>query len=102
MWHNYSQHIVIEMIELDLGFMIEQRVHGRVVNQLRSLVMTTKPSPIETYLTNIAAIHVKLALLQQLADDHFGHDPDAIKLEPPLSLKPRVRRWRCSGPMAVR
>lgn len=23
-------------------------------------------------------IHAKLARLQQLADDHFGHDPDAV------------------------
>ena len=40
--------------------------------------MTTKPTATDTYLARAAAIHIKLARLQQLADDHFGHDPDAI------------------------
>ena len=40
--------------------------------------MTTKPTATATYLTRAAAIHIKLARLQQLADDHFGHDPEAI------------------------
>ena len=40
--------------------------------------MNTKTTAIETYLARAAAIHIKLARLQQLADDHFGHDPDAI------------------------
>ena len=40
--------------------------------------MNTKPTAIDTYLARAAAIHIKLARLQQLADDHFGHDPDAI------------------------
>ena len=29
-------------------------------------------------LARAAAIYAKLARLQQLADEHFGHDPDAI------------------------
>ena len=40
--------------------------------------MNTKPTAIDAYLARGAAIHIKLARLQQLADDHFDHDPDAI------------------------
>jgi len=40
--------------------------------------MNTQPAALDAYLTRAAAIHIKLARLQQLADDHFGHDPDAI------------------------
>lgn len=40
--------------------------------------MNTKTTAIEAYLARAAAIRIKLARLQQLADDHFGHDPDAI------------------------
>ena len=40
--------------------------------------MNTKPTAIDAYLARAAAIHIKLARLQQLADDHFGHYPDAI------------------------
>lgn len=40
--------------------------------------MNTKPTAIDAYITRAAAIHLKLTRLQQLADDHFGHDPDAI------------------------
>ena len=40
--------------------------------------MNTKPTAIDAYLARAVAIHIKLARLQQLADDHFGHDPDAI------------------------
>ena len=40
--------------------------------------MNTKPTAIDAYLARAAAIHIKLTRLQQLADDHFGHDPDAI------------------------
>lgn len=40
--------------------------------------MNTKTTAIDTYLARTAAIRIKLARLQQLADDHFGHDPDAI------------------------
>jgi hypothetical protein len=40
--------------------------------------MNTETIAIDTYLARAAAIHVKLARLQQLADDHFGHDPHTI------------------------
>ena len=33
---------------------------------------------LDAYLARTAAIHAKLELLQQLADDHFGHDPEHI------------------------
>lgn len=34
--------------------------------------------PRTAYAAPTAQIHAKLARLQQLAEDHFGHDPDAI------------------------
>ena len=40
--------------------------------------MNTKTNAIDAYLARAAAINIKLARLQQLADDHFGHDPEAI------------------------
>lgn len=40
--------------------------------------MNTKPTALDAYLARAAAIHIKLDRLQQLADDHFGHSPDAI------------------------
>lgn len=40
--------------------------------------MNTPPNALNAYLARTTAIHIKLAQLQQLADDHFGHDPDAI------------------------
>lgn len=58
--------------------MIVERVNGGVIHQPRSPMMNTKPTAIDTYLARTAAIHIKLARLQQLADDHFGHNPDAI------------------------
>ena len=40
--------------------------------------MNTQQTALDAYLARTAAIHAKLAQLQQLADDHFSHDPDAI------------------------
>ena len=40
--------------------------------------MNTKLTALDAYLARSASIHAKLELLHQLADDHFGHDPDAI------------------------
>ena len=40
--------------------------------------MNTETIAIDTYLARAAAIHIKLARLQQLADDHFGYDPHTI------------------------
>lgn len=64
--------------QIPLGFLIEQRVHGFVINQITEHTMNTKPTALDAYLARTASIHAKLERLQQLADDHFGHDPDAI------------------------
>lgn len=40
--------------------------------------MNTQPTALDAYPARAAAIHIKLAQLQQLADDHFGHNPEAI------------------------
>ena len=40
--------------------------------------MNTKTTAIDTYLARTAAIHIKVARLRQLADNHFGHDTEAI------------------------
>lgn len=40
--------------------------------------MNTKQTAIDAYLARTAAIHSKLEELQALAEDHFGHNPDAI------------------------
>ena len=58
--------------------MIEQRVHGGVVNHTTEHTMNAKQTGLDAYLARTAAIHAKLERLQQRADDHVGHDPDAI------------------------
>ena len=40
--------------------------------------MTTQITALDDYFARAAAIHIKLTELQQLADDHFGHDLDDI------------------------
>jgi hypothetical protein len=40
--------------------------------------MNAKPTALDAYLARTAAIRAKLERLQQLVDDHFGYDPDAI------------------------
>lgn len=40
--------------------------------------MNIQPTALDAYLARAAAIHIKLAQLQQLADNHFGHAPEAI------------------------
>ena len=40
--------------------------------------MNAKQIALDAYLVRTTAIHAKLERLQQLADDHFGHDPDVI------------------------
>ena len=40
--------------------------------------MTTQPTALDTYLQRLPMILDKIDVLRQLADDHFGHDPDAI------------------------
>ncbi len=34
--------------------------------------------PLDAYAARTTQIRAKLARLQQLADDHFGHDPNAV------------------------
>ena len=40
--------------------------------------MNTKTTALDAYLARTAAIHAKLKQLQQLADNHFGQNLDAI------------------------
>lgn len=40
--------------------------------------MATQQSAISTYLERYATINAKLERLQELADEHFGHDPENI------------------------
>jgi len=40
--------------------------------------MTTQPTALDTYLQRLPLILDRIEALRQLADDHFGHDPDAI------------------------
>lgn len=40
--------------------------------------MTTQQTALDTYLQRLPMILDKIEALRQLADDHFGHDPDAI------------------------
>jgi len=60
-----------------LGFLIEQRVHGDVVNHTTEPTMNAKPAALDDYLARTAAIRAKVERRQQLAKDHFGQDPDA-------------------------
>lgn len=40
--------------------------------------MTTQSTALDTYLQHLPLILDKIAALRQLADDHFGHEPDGI------------------------
>ena len=40
--------------------------------------MTTQPTALDTYLQRLPLILDKIEALRRLADDHFGHDPEAI------------------------
>lgn len=40
--------------------------------------MNAKQTALDAYVARTAAIHAKLERLRQPADDHFGHDPNAI------------------------
>jgi hypothetical protein len=42
------------------------------------MMTTTQQTTLDAYLQRYAAIRSKIEALQQHADDHFGHDPDAI------------------------
>ncbi len=40
--------------------------------------MTTQPTVLDTYFQRLPLILDKIEALRQLADNHFGYDPDAI------------------------
>ena len=40
--------------------------------------MTTQPTALDTYFQRLPMIIDKIETLRQLANDHFGHDPEAI------------------------
>lgn len=40
--------------------------------------MTIQPTALDTYLQRLPMILDKIEALRRLADDQFGHDPDAI------------------------
>ena len=40
--------------------------------------MTTQPTALDTYLQRLPLILDKIEALRQLAEDHSGHDPEAI------------------------
>ena len=40
--------------------------------------MSTQPNALDTYIQRLPMIRDKIEVLRQLADEHFGHDPDTI------------------------
>jgi len=54
---------------LRLGFLIEQRVHGGVVNHITEPTMNIQQTALDAYLARNAVIHTKLERLQKLTDD---------------------------------
>ena len=71
MWHNCSQRLMNP-----LGFVAEERVNHCIVINPEPPMRHNDPRA--AYAARTAQIHAKLARLQQLADDHFGHAPKAI------------------------
>jgi len=71
MWHNCSQRLMNP-----LGFGAEQRVNHCIAINPETPMRHTDPRA--AYAARTTQIHAKLARLQQLADDHFGHDADAV------------------------
>jgi hypothetical protein len=59
-----------------LGFGAEQRVNRCIAINPETPMRHTDPRA--AYAARSTQIHAKLARLQQLADDHFCHDPDAV------------------------
>ncbi|MCG3187367.1 MAG: hypothetical protein IOMNBAOH_01978 [Rhodocyclaceae bacterium] len=59
-----------------LGFGAEQRVNRIIAINPEPLMRHIDPRA--AYAARTAQVHAKLARLQQLADDHFGHDPNAV------------------------
>jgi hypothetical protein len=61
---------------MQLGFGAEQRVNHCIAINTETPMRHTDPRA--AYDARATQIHAKLARLQQLADDHFGHDPDVV------------------------
>ncbi len=49
-------------------------MNGGIIHQTR----IQPPTALDTYLQRLPMIFDKIEALRQLADDHFGHEPDAI------------------------
>jgi hypothetical protein len=60
-----------------LGFGTEQRVNRIIAINPEPPMRYTDPRAAHTARTT--QIHAKLARRQQLADGHFGHDPNAVQ-----------------------
>ena len=63
-----------------LGFSIEQREsRGIATKHPKEMKMTTtQQTAHDAYLERYAAICRQIEALQQLAEDHFGHNPDTL------------------------
>jgi hypothetical protein len=59
--------------------------------------MNTQPTALDAYLQRRPMIHDKIEALRQLADDHFGHGPDAIHWGHACRRRPRADRRRLHG-----
>mgnify|MGYP005813031747 CR=1 FL=1 len=44
--------------------------------------MNAKPTALDAYFARTAAVHAELERRRQLADDRFGHDPNALHWSP--------------------
>lgn len=60
------------------ALLIVQRGNGGVNHQPGRPSINTQPTALDAYLQRLPIILDKIEALRQLADDHFGHDPDAI------------------------
>lgn len=73
-WIKPDESLSAESCSPKLGFGAEQRVnHCIAINPEPSMRENDSRS---AYAARTRQIHAKLARLQQLADDHFGHDPN--------------------------
>ena len=84
MWHNCSQLLVNE-----LGFLIEQRVHGGVVNHITEPKMNAKQTALDAYLASTAAIHAKAPPTLALRAEKNPTDKGwVLELVGPLGVEP--------------
>jgi hypothetical protein len=75
-WIKPDESLSVEGCLPKLGFGAEQRVNRVIAINLEPSMRHANPRA--AYAARTAQIQVKLARLQQLADDHFGHDADAV------------------------